>query len=135
MTGLLGNLIDNVLGIINKSVSDKDLVQKLTSDITRQMISENSKLIESEITNQANVIISESKGESFLQRNWRPILMLVFTVIIGNNYILAPYLKCIWPSVPVLELPPNMWDLIKLGVGGYIVGRSVEKSVFGWKGK
>jgi hypothetical protein len=28
---------------------------------------------------------------------------------------------------PPLVLPPDMWALLKIGVGGYIVGRSGEK--------
>jgi hypothetical protein len=26
-----------------------------------------------------------------------------------------------------LAIPPDMWDLLKLGVGGYVMGRSAEK--------
>jgi len=38
-----------------------------------------------------------------------------------------------WFGVPMLPLPPDMWELLKIGVGGYIVGRSVEKGVKVWK--
>ena len=31
------------------------------------------------------------------------------------------------------DIPPDMWDLLKLGVGGYVLGRSVEKGVKVWK--
>ena len=43
---------------------------------------------------------------------------------IANNYIIVP----IFNTTPA-EIPPDMWDLLKLGVGGYVVGRSVEKGV------
>jgi len=58
---------------------------------------------------------------------WRPILMLSFVAIIVNNYILAPYLAAMFDWSVELTLNQNMWDLLKLGVGGYIGGRSVEK--------
>jgi hypothetical protein len=32
-----------------------------------------------------------------------------------------------------LEIPSAMWDLLKLGVGGYIIGRSVETAVKTWR--
>jgi len=35
---------------------------------------------------------------------------------------------------PKADIPPDMWDLLKLGIGGYVVGRSVEKGVKVWKG-
>ena len=38
-------------------------------------------------------------------------------------------------GTPQADIPPDMWDLLKLGVGGYVVGRSVEKGVKVWKDK
>lgn len=71
---------------------------------------------------QAAVVGDEVKSESVLARNWRPILMLTFTYIIAHNYVIAPMF-----SIHSLTLPPDMWDLLKLGMGGYIIGRSAEK--------
>jgi len=31
------------------------------------------------------------------------------------------------------DIPPDMWELLKLGVGGYVLDRSVEKGVRVWK--
>ncbi|MCH2037742.1 MAG: holin family protein [Rickettsiales bacterium] len=86
-----------------------------------------------EIEASMKVIVAEARG-SYLQRNWRPITMLVFVAIIANNYILYPYLSLFWRDAPVLELAPEMWDVLKIGIGGYIAGRSVEKSISNWKG-
>ena len=79
------------------------------------------------------IILAEANG-SFIQRNWRPITMLTFVFIIANNYILYPYLSLFWVSAPVLELPPEMWNLLNIGLGGYVVGRTVEKSIKNYKG-
>lgn len=86
---------------------------------------------------RADIIKAEISGESYLQKNWRPILMLSIVAIIANNYLLAPYINALFGagSVPVLELPERLWDLMILGVGGYITGRSGEKMVKAWKGK
>tara|TARA_B100001248_G_scaffold239629_1_gene205045 strand:+ start:25794 stop:26177 length:384 start_codon:yes stop_codon:yes gene_type:complete len=85
-----------------------------------------------EIEASMKVIVAEASG-SYLQRNWRPITMLVFVIIIANNYILYPYLSLFWNDAPVLTLAPEMWDVLKIGIGGYIAGRSVEKSISSWK--
>jgi hypothetical protein len=84
---------------------------------------------------QSEVIIAEAKGNGWLQNNWRPSLMAVFGIIIANNYILAPYLTAMFSWEVVLDIPADLWDLLKLGVGGYIGGRSVEKVVKVWKEK
>ena len=45
---------------------------------------------------------TEALGHSWLQRNWRPMLMVLFGVIIANNYVVVPYGFGIH-----LELPPE----------------------------
>lgn len=80
-----------------------------------------------ELATAAGVVEAEAKSEHFLTANWRPITMLTFVAIIANNYILYPYLSLFWPEAPNLEIPPDMWGLLKIGIGGYVVGRSVEK--------
>tara|TARA_R100000951_G_C2618477_1_gene173611 strand:+ start:357 stop:752 length:396 start_codon:yes stop_codon:yes gene_type:complete len=74
-----------------------------------------------------NVIVSEASSDHWIVSAWRPITMLVFVAIVANNYLLYPYISLFWAAAPMLELPPDLWDLIKIGLGGYVVGRSAEK--------
>lgn len=75
---------------------------------------------------RANIIIAETKSQSWLARNWRPILMLTITAIVANNYVIFPYASLFTTKVTMLTLPDHLWALLKIGVGGYIVGRSAE---------
>ena len=84
---------------------------------------------------QKAVIVAEVQGESWLQRNWRPLLMLVCIIIVANNFILHPYLSMFTEYSTALELPPDLWALMKLGVGGYIASRGAEKGLKIWKTK
>ena len=77
----------------------------------------------------AAVVMAEASGESWLQRNWRPLLMVLFGTIVANNYLVVPLF-----GTPAADMPPEMWDLLKLGVGGYVIGRSAEKGIKAWKG-
>ena len=76
---------------------------------------------------QGGVIKAEASSGSWLAANWRPILMLSFTAIIVVNYLVVPIAQWFGVSEAPLILPPDMWALLKIGVGGYIVGRSGEK--------
>lgn len=89
--------------------------------------------LESE-AHQVQTIVAEMQG-NWLQKSWRPLLMMLFGVIIANNYILSPYLQALFGFSVGLELPPDMWGLLKLGVGGYVMGRSAEKAISMWKTK
>lgn len=86
-----------------------------------------------EINAAMNVIVAEAQSDSWITRSWRPIIMLMFGVIVANNYILYPYLSLFWPDAPALELPPDLWGLMKIGLGGYVVGRSAEQGIKAWK--
>lgn len=86
-----------------------------------------------EIEASMSVVVAEANSQHWIVAAWRPIMMLTFTAIIANNYILYPYLKLFWVEAPVLDLPPDLWGLLKIGVGGYVVGRSAEKVATNWK--
>ena len=70
---------------------------------------------------QTDIIIAEAKG-NWLQRSWRPILMLAFGFIVIYVKFLAPLCGF---TIPPLE--NEFWNLLQLGIGGYVVGRSAEK--------
>lgn len=88
-----------------------------------------SKIDNALVSAQSAIVTAEAAG-GWLQRNWRPMLMTLFGVIIFNNYIIHPYVSLFFPGNSVmLEIPEAMWGLLKIGVGGYVVGRSLEKAV------
>ncbi len=130
---VVGKIVESVLGIVDKSVKDKDQAAQLKHDIGLAIMQMDHSEFETLIKEQSSIIQSEATGSSWLQRNWRPGLMLIIMVIIANNYILFPYASMFTDKAVVLELPVHMWDLIKLGVGGYVIGRSGEKMVKEWK--
>lgn len=87
------------------------------------------------INAKAKVVEAEAKSEHFIVAAWRPITMLVFVFIVANNYILVPYVNMfIENDIKPLELTTDMWELLKIGLGGYIVGRSAEKVMKSYKG-
>ena len=61
--------------------------------------------------------------------------MLSIVAIVVNNYILFPYLSMFTDKVVILELPNALFNLMTVGVGGYIVGRSGEKIIDKYKDK
>jgi hypothetical protein len=77
-----------------------------------------------EIEKAAAVIIAnEAKSEHFLASSWRPIVMLTFTAL-----IVARWLGYSAPGISEAEVL-KLWDIVQLGLGGYVIGRSAEKIV------
>lgn len=130
---VIGKILEKVLGVVDKAVTDKDLAVKLKAEIQAAILGMDHQETMALIKEQASIIRAEATGASWLQRNWRPLLMLLIMVIIFNNYIFFPYAKMFTDKAIILDLPQHLWDLIKIGVGGYVVGRSGEKVVQLWK--
>ena len=120
---MIGAAITGVIEIINKVVPDP----KLAAEMQHKTLELAAKGELQELEAMASVIVAEAKSEHKITSTWRPITMLTFVAIIANNYILYPYLSLFWEAAPVLSLPDDLWDLLKIGLGGYVVGRSGEK--------
>lgn len=70
---------------------------------------------------QSSVITAEAGGDSWLQRNWRPLTMMTFLGLVVSYWF--GYSPPNLSEAIILDL----FSLIKIGLGGYVVGRSVEK--------
>jgi hypothetical protein len=69
----------------------------------------------------ADIVKTEAASEHWLAANWRPILMLTFGAL-----IVARWFGLAAPNLSEAEYL-KLWDIVQLGLGGYVIGRSVEK--------
>jgi len=118
----LGKAVDNVLG---RFFEDKDQAAKAAQELRMAML-------EHEQTAQQvarDVVVAEAKSEHWVTSAWRPLVMIMFAVMIGNNYIIAPYLDAIFGTSVMFDMPDQAWNLLSVGLGGYVVGRSAEKTM------
>jgi len=130
---ILAALINPVSDLLKEVLPDTDKRAALAHEIATLAEKQTHEQVLAEIEQAKSVIVAEANSDSWIASNWRPITMLVFTGIVANNYILYPYLSLFWTDAPVLDLPPFLWETIKIGLGGYVVGRSGEKMVKAWK--
>jgi len=72
---------------------------------------------------QAEIVKAEAQSDHWLAACWRPILMLTF-----GGLIVARWLGFSAPNITEAEVL-KLWDIVQLGLGGYVIGRSVEKIV------
>lgn len=129
LKGPLTGILEGIGGIIGKFVVDPNERLKASQELLKLQLDFQAKLLEADAAfakAQASVITTEAGSSNWLASSWRPILMLVFTYIILHNYVLAPMFHA-----TIVPIPPDMWDLLRLGIGGYVIGRSAEKVVPG----
>lgn len=109
-------LLPGIFGIIGKLIPDPAEAAKAQARLME--LAAQGQL--AELQGAVSIIVAEASG-NFLQRSWRPLLMLWFGALIGARWFgfSAPGLT----EAEYLEL----WGIVKLGIGGYVIGRSVEK--------
>ena len=127
LSGLLGKAID-------RAIPDKTEANRLKSEINAQLIQLDAK----ELDAAQAIIVAEAQGESPVQRNWRPHLMYLIMFLLVFNGVVVPIGNVMFGvEIPVLEawdaIPGPMWNLLTIGLGGYIAGRSGEKMIKHWR--
>ena len=139
MLGFLSQIIGPAVKLIDSLHTSEEEKLQMKAQMEQIHNAANAKLLELEsqklkfqaeaLKAKSSVIIAEATGESWMQRNWRPILMLGFGGIVISHYV-APLF-----GLPAIELHERIWDIMTLGIGGYVAGRSGEKIVRTWKQK
>lgn len=112
-----GSVVKDLLGGLDKLFTSKEERIKAENVIKQILIEKELELQKM----QTEVIIAEAKG-NWLQRSWRPILMLAFGFIVIYVKFIAPLF-----DLRIPELENEFWNLLQLGIGGYVIGRTGEK--------
>ena len=116
---MLSLLIGPLTTLIERIFPDKSEAAKAQAEMITILREADAKMAEQ----KSKVVVSEAQGESWLQRNWRPLTMMFFLILLGTYWFgLAPEYLITNPS-----LVEHLFYLLELGIGGYIVGRSGEK--------
>ena len=123
MSGILGflgaaikpvtDLIDDLHTSDEEELQARNALTALENQMSAKLLEYESQLLAS----QSTIITAEAQGQSWLQRNWRPITMLTFLVLV----------VCDSFGLLAFRLAEQAWTLLQIGLGGYVVGRSAEK--------
>ena len=127
MIGVLGAvapMVKTLFKTIDKTIDNKAEAEKIKQNIQQQLLSGQLKELEA----QASIITAEAKG-GWLQRNWRPMLMLTFA-----GLVVAHWFGFTAPNIPE-SVQNSLLNIVLVGMGGYIVGRSGEKIMDKYKEK
>lgn len=103
--------------VVGNLFPDKEAAAKAEAEMMRQLLAHQNE-IESAA---AGIIRQEAASSHWLAANWRPITMLTFL-----GLIVARWFGWAAPDLADAEYL-KLWDIVELGLGGYVIGRSVEK--------
>jgi len=106
-------LIDEIHTSDEEKLKLQAQIKAVENELLAKVIDYESRLLEG----QTAIITAEATGQSWMQRNWRPITMLTFlTLVVCDSFGWLPN-----------PLAGDAWTLLQIGLGGYVAGRSAEK--------
>jgi hypothetical protein len=110
----LAPIVGQIVGSLFPDPTEK---AKAEAEAMRQLLAHQSE-IESAA---AKIIQTEAASTHWLAANWRPLVMLVFC-----GLIVARWFGWAAPNLSEAEYL-KLWSIVEFGLGGYVIGRSVEK--------
>jgi hypothetical protein len=117
IAALLPALVPILGKAIGNLIPDASARAQAEAEIAKQLLASSAELERA----AGEIVLAEARSEHFLAACWRPILMLTFGAL-----IVARWLGYSAPGISEAEVL-KLWDIVQLGLGGYVIGRSAEK--------
>ncbi|SRR6266478_2079925 len=125
-----GSVGDAVQKIVGTFKPDPALVVQKQAEIEEIKLELQGKLqdaVANEVTQAAEIIKVEAGSQSWLPRNVRPLLLLLWGLAITFNLV-VPIVARFWiHDMQPLALPDWVYKLTAIGFTGYVAARSTEK--------
>ena len=116
---MIGSVLDFGTAIINKIFPDKEAANAAKLKLLELQQAGELKELEA----KSQIVNTEAASKHWLAANWRPLTMLTFVAL-----IVARWFGWAAPNLSEAEYL-KLWSIVELGLGGYVIGRSVEKIV------
>ena len=117
IAALLPALVPILGDALRRIFPDAEARQKAEAEINAALIARAGELERA----ASDIVVTEAQSEHWLTACWRPIVMLTFTAL-----IVARWLGYSAPGITEAEAQ-RLWSIVEIGLGGYVIGRSVEK--------
>ena len=120
LLALLGRIFDPLAALLDEaatSASAREAARVKLAAVKADAFSAALAFEEDRLATAARLVAAKAGGQSWLQRNWRPLTMLCFLfLVMADSFGLLAF-----------RLSAEAWGLLQIGLGGCVVGRSVEK--------
>ena len=116
---MIGDIISLGTTIIDKIFPNKEAADQAKLKLLELQQAGELKELEA----KAQIVTTEAASTHWLAANWRPLTMITFV-----GLIVARWFGWAAPELSDAEYL-KLWDIVELGLGGYVVGRSIEKLV------
>jgi len=125
-----GSVADGVAKIISlfklppeAALQHQEALEKIQADMQAKIVDATT----AEINEGGQIIQAEAKSQSWLPRNVRPLLLLLWGLLITLNYIMGVVAQFAHIAYSPVVLPDWVFKLTAIGFTGYVTARTWEK--------
>jgi hypothetical protein len=118
-------IIASVSGILNKIIPDANKRMEVEAEIQRALIANQAAIYDA----MKDVMAADSASESMLTRNARPIVVMWCLVMITWVVVSPMFGLQVATIAAIKAVPSDLWNLVMVGIGGYILAKSVTDAV------
>lgn len=125
-----GNIGDSVAKIISLFKVDPNVAAANALELQKiqaELVSKQMDAASAEMEAAKQIIVAEAQSQSWLPRNVRPLLLLLWGLAITFNAV-VPIIARFWmPGLQPFPLDPWVYKLTAVGFTGYVTARTWEK--------
>lgn len=116
--GVVREFISPIKDLISEKIEDVDKRNEIIAALNERILDLDSQ----ELNAKMQIIVAEANGGSWLKQSWRPLTMLTFVALIVFHWLG-------WTDTDLSEDQVlALLEIVKIGLGGYVVSRGVEKT-------
>lgn len=127
-----GPLVEAITSTIKAIEARKMTEAEIRGEMEKVVATTIERVATTELEARRDVLIAELRGESWLQRTWRPLVAVTFAFVLLFYALILP-IAVDWLGMPPVRVGDTLlgWIMtsVNIALGGYIGGRTVEKVV------
>lgn len=125
--GSIGDAFQKIMSVFKVDPTAAMQAQSEIEKIKLELAGKLQDAVSNEITESAKIITAEAQSQSWLPRNVRPLLLLLWGLAITFN-ALVPIIARFWiAGLQPFPLDPWVYKLTAIGFTGYVTARTWEK--------
>lgn len=126
MLQIVSLIIGPIADILKRVIPDADARAAAQEEITKTIIANEAALNDAMKT----VMAADSASESWLTRSARPLTVVWSLLMVTWLAVIAPFTGLQAEALNAVKaIPTELWNLISVGIGGYMLARTVEKAL------
>jgi hypothetical protein len=124
-------IIASITGILNRIIPDANKRIEVEAEIQRALLSNQAAIYDA----MKEVMAADAGSESVLTRNARPLVVMWCLVMITWVVVSPMFGLQVATIAAIKAVPSDLWNLVMVGIGGYILAKSVTDGIKASKSK